>query len=304
MRPIMVAVGGDSGTGKTTLCRGLEEIFGQDRILTVCLDDYHALDRAQRKATGITALDPRANNFAAMEEDLATLRDGYPVMKPVYDHHDGTITGPEYVEPHPIIVVQGLFPLYTRTLRALFDVAVWLNPEEDLKIAWKIQRDSAQRGYTREQVRAEIELRQPDIRKHIAPQGRFADVTVEFVRPPAAAYDNAHLDARIVKSGRFAPLDYSQFTKSGYFRQHRAAQDGTLATILELDGACDEVTALALQDKIWSHMESHAHLRPDALGTFVDAQGARVSHTLALAQLVIARRVALVENELAMAAAV
>ena len=56
MRPIMVAVGGDSGTGKTTLCRGLEEIFGRERILTICLDDYHSLDRAQRKATGITAL--------------------------------------------------------------------------------------------------------------------------------------------------------------------------------------------------------------------------------------------------------
>lgn len=304
MRPIMVAVGGDSGTGKTTLCRGLEEIFGHDRILTICLDDYHSLDRQQRKATGITALDPRANNFAAMEEDLASLRDGFPVVKPVYDHHDGTICGPEYVEPRAIIVVQGLFPLYTRAMRTLFDVAVWLDPEEDLKVAWKIQRDSAQRGYTREQVRAEIELRQPDIRKHIAPQGRYADVTVQFFRPQGLAQDNAHLNARILKSGRFQPLDYSQFTKSGFFRQHRTAEEGLMRTTLELDGACDDVTAQALQDKIWSHMESHAHLRPDALGSFVDAQGPRVSHTLALAQLVIARRVALVENELAMAAAV
>lgn len=304
MRPIMVAVGGDSGTGKTTLCRGLEEIFGQDRILTICLDDYHSLDRLQRRATGITALDPRANNFAAMEEDLATLREGFPVLKPVYDHHDGTIAGPEYVRPRPIIVVQGLFPLYTRTLRALFDVAVWLNPEDELKVAWKIQRDSSQRGYTPEQVRAEIELRQPDIRKHIAPQGKFADVTVEFFRPGEPEYDNARLSARIIKSGRFTPLDYSKFIQSGFFRQHRIAEDGKSRTVIELDGACDDETALGLQDKIWSHMESHAHLRPQSLGTFVDAKGARISHTLALAQLVIARRVALVENELSMAAAV
>jgi ABC-type phosphate/phosphonate transport system ATPase subunit len=46
----MIAVGGDSGTGKSTLCRGLDRIFGADRISNVCLDDYHALDRAQRKA--------------------------------------------------------------------------------------------------------------------------------------------------------------------------------------------------------------------------------------------------------------
>lgn len=304
MRPIMVAVGGDSGTGKTTLCRGLEEIFGHDRILTICLDDYHSLDRRQRKATGITALDPRANNFAAMEDDLAALREGCGVLKPVYDHHNGTITGPEFIEPRPIVVVQGLFPLYTRALRALFDVAVWLNPEDELKIAWKIQRDCAQRGYTADQVRAEIALRQDDIRAHIAPQSRHADVTIEFFRPNAGEYDNAHLDARIVKSGRFAPLDYSEFTESGCFRQLRAWHNGVLATVLELEGACGDETAQALQDKIWSHMESHAHLRPEELGTFSDARGPRISHTLALAQLVIARRVALVENELHMAAAV
>jgi phosphoribulokinase len=300
----MVAVGGDSGTGKTTLCRGLEEIFGDERILTICLDDYHSLDRRQRKATGITALDPRANNFAAMEEDLAALRDGCGVLKPVYDHHDGTITGPEFVEPRPIVVVQGLFPLYTRTLRALFDVAVWLNPEDELKVAWKVQRDSTQRGYTPEQVRAEIALRQDDIQRHISPQARYADVTVQFLRPGAGAYDNARLDARIVKNGRFTPLDYSEFTQTGCFRQLRTSQDGVLTTVLELDGACDDDTAYALQDKIWSNMESHAHLRPEALGIFVDALGRRASHTLALAQLVIARRVALVENELHVGAAV
>ena len=51
-RPIMIAVGGDSGTGKTTLCRGLDKIFGADRIETICLDDYHSLDREQRKSVG------------------------------------------------------------------------------------------------------------------------------------------------------------------------------------------------------------------------------------------------------------
>ena len=46
-------------------------------------------------------------------------------------------------------------------------------------------------------------------------------------------------------------------------------------------------------------MDSHAHLRPDRLGEFRDGTGAtKVSHSLALAQLLIARRVVLVENEL------
>ena len=147
-RPIMIAVGGDSGTGKTTLCRGLDLIFGAERIETISLDDYHSLDREQRKAVGLTALNPRANNFAAMEEDMWALREGRAIDKPIYDHTDGTFKGPEHLEPKEIVVVQGLFPLYTRALRSLFDVTVWLDPETEIKAAWKIQRDTLQRGYS------------------------------------------------------------------------------------------------------------------------------------------------------------
>src|SRR5579884_1037030 len=212
MRPIMIAVGGDSGSGKTTLCRGLERIFGQDRILTICLDDYHSLDRTQRKAAGITALNPRANNFSKMAFDLWELREGRAVDKPIYDHHDGTIKGPERIKPHEFIVVQGLFPLYNTALRALFDVAVWLDPEIELKVAWKIQRDTAQRGYTENEVREEIEKRQPDIKAYIEPQAIFADVSVHFHRTPEwdERRDNARLSARIVKRGRIQPLDYTE----------------------------------------------------------------------------------------------
>jgi phosphoribulokinase len=300
----MIAVGGDSGTGKSTLSHGLEEIFGHDRIAAICLDDYHALDRVQRKAAGVTALDPRANNLAAMEEDLWQLREGNTIVKPVYDHTGGTFAAPEPVEPREFVVVQGLFPLYTRALRALFDVAVWLRPETELKVAWKVQRDMAHRGYAEAEVRAEIERRQPDIAQYIEPQARFADMVVEFHRPEdwETHRDNARLNARVIKGGQFRPLDYSEFLKDGGpLRQIRVASDHA-HTIVELDGHCDDRTARALQDKIWMHMASHVHLRKDVLGQFEDVRGLRTSHTLALAQLLIARRVALVEERYAKAA--
>jgi phosphoribulokinase len=302
----MIAVGGDSGTGKTTLCRGLDKIFGAHRIETICLDDYHALDRDQRKLVGLTALDPRANNFAAMEEDLSRLREGYSISKPVYDHGDGKIKGPETLEPKEIVVVQGLFPLYTRALRGLFDVTVWLDPETELKVAWKIQRDMTQRGYTEDQVRAEIEKRQPDIRAHISPQGAYADVTVRFSRPATWSTnpDDAHLTASIRKGGRFEPLDYSEFAStSTHLRQlETTGRHGHPETLIELDGQIADDVAVAVQDKIWAHMSSHAHLRPERLGEFNGPKGAQVSHSLALAQLLIARRVVLVENAILEAA--
>ena len=303
-RSIMVAVGGDSGTGKSTLCKGLDAIFGAERIVEICLDDYHALDRAQRKAVGLTALDPRANNFAAMEEDLWQLAHGNAVSKPVYDHTDGTFTAPETIEPREIVIVQGLFPLYTRALRALFDVTVWLDPQQDLKVAWKVQRDTSQRGYSEAEVRAEIAKRQPDIDAHIAPQEQWADLVVRFARPQTTT-DNAKLDAQITKGGRFAPLDYSHFaSRSTHLRQISGGEGPFPRTIIELDGDVDDATALAVQAEIWANMGTRSQdLQPAGLGVFSDAKGTRVSHTLSLAQLLIARRICLVLDGLAAAVA-
>ena len=75
-RPIFVAIGGDSGSGKSTLTAGGDWIFPADQMTTICLDDYHGLDRRERNLIGVTALDPRANNFALMENQLLDLKLG------------------------------------------------------------------------------------------------------------------------------------------------------------------------------------------------------------------------------------
>ena len=66
--PIFVGIGGDSGSGKSTLTAAFYELLGTERITSVCLDDYHSLDRRERSLIGVTPLNPRANNFALMEE--------------------------------------------------------------------------------------------------------------------------------------------------------------------------------------------------------------------------------------------
>ena len=125
---------------------------------------------------------------------------------------------------------------------------------------------------------------------------------MRFSRPPGWDQhpDNAHLTANIRKGGRFPALDYSEFASNAtHLRQlERTDENGFAETIIELDGRIAASVALSVQDKIWKHMGTHAHLRPARLGMISDANGTRSSHSLALAQLLIARRVCLVENEL------
>ncbi|MGZ6256112.1 MAG: phosphoribulokinase [Candidatus Limnocylindria bacterium] len=296
-RPLVIGIGGDSGTGKSTLTAGVYRIIGEDRITTLCLDDYHSLDRRERRLLGVTALDPRANDFFRMESQLLDLKRGKPILKPVYDHHDGTFGTPEEVVPREIVIVQGLHPFLVPGVRALFDLKVWLDPEVELKHRWKIQRDVAKRGYTQEAVVKEIEARRPDVEAYIAPQRRFADLVVRFHRPPASA-DDEHLSVRITTRSTLPSLNLDGVldqTPTGV--RSRSGQDaGRASHILEIDGRIDPGTVSDLEDRIWDHIGSrHQHLRhlaPEQFGDFAD--GALKTHhsdPLALTQLLLVHRV-------------
>jgi phosphoribulokinase len=161
-RVVIIGVAGDSGCGKSTFLKRITDLFGEDFVTVICLDDYHSLDRYQRKEQKVTALDPRANNFDLMYEQIKALKNGQAIDKPIYDHEDGLIKGPERIEPNHVIVVEGLHPLHDERVRELLDFSVYLDISDDVKIAWKIQRDMAERGHTYEDVLAAIESRRPD----------------------------------------------------------------------------------------------------------------------------------------------
>ena len=180
-RVVVIGVAGDSGCGKSTFLRRLSDLFGEELLTVICLDDYHSLDRKQRKETGITALDPRANNFDLMYEQIKALKSGRTVNKPIYNHETGMIDPSEGVKPNHIIVVEGLHPLYDERVRELIDFSVYLDISDEVKIAWKIQRDMAERGHRYEDVMAAINARRPDFNAYIEPQREFADVVLQVL---------------------------------------------------------------------------------------------------------------------------
>jgi phosphoribulokinase len=180
-RVVIIGVAGDSGVGKSTFLRRITDLFGEDFVTVICLDDYHCLDRKQRKETGITALDPRANNFDLMYEQIKALKSGQTIDKPIYNHETGNIDPPEKIEPNHIIVVEGLHPMHDERVRELLDFSVYLDISDDVKVAWKIKRDMAERGHTLQDVMAAIESRRPDFTAYIEPQKEFADVVIQVL---------------------------------------------------------------------------------------------------------------------------
>ncbi|MDP8932353.1 MAG: phosphoribulokinase [Actinomycetota bacterium] len=176
----MLAIAGDSGTGKTTITAGLVEALGRERITSVGADDYHRYDREERKSLPFTPLSPECNYIDIMEQHLQHLARGQPILKPVYDHDTGQLGRPEYIEPRQFVIVEGLLPLHTELARNCFDIKVFLNPPEEIRIAWKLARDTKKRGYTEDEVREDLKKREPESEKFIRPQRAYGDIVVRF----------------------------------------------------------------------------------------------------------------------------
>ena len=179
-RVFVFGIAGDSGSGKTTISRGIRRILGEEMVATFSMDDYHCLDREERKERNITPLHPDANQFDLLAEHLETLRRNEKINKPVYDHSTGKITGTVPFGPAPVIIVEGLHTLYTQRLRDQIDFKIFVDPSRSVKRLWKIRRDVGDRGYEATQVMAEILQREPDYKLYVDIQKIYAEIVIKI----------------------------------------------------------------------------------------------------------------------------
>ncbi len=291
-RPIILGIVGDSASGKTTLSEGIANILGPDRVVTLCTDDYHRCDRAERIKKGVSALNPKCNYIDILEQHIQLLRDGRPILKPIYNHGTGTLDRPVYVEPREFIIMEGLLGYSTRTMRDAYDVKVYTEPNEDLRIKWKIRRDCAERGYTEQQVLDSLAKRSEDCVEFVQPQRTFADMVVSFYPPEDRADETgAHLNVRHTLRPTLPHPDLSPILEAGAKKGLRLELardiDGKPVDVLEIAGNVDDARATAMGNLLWELIPEARHLREN-VGTFTDASNRQtLSHPLALSQLMI-----------------
>lgn len=291
-RPIILGIVGDSAAGKSTFAAGVAQILGEDRVTIIALDDYHKHSRAERRRLGLSALDPRANHMDIMEQHIRLLREGQPILKPVYDHTDGTLRAPVYVKPKDYVLIEGLLGYTTRAMRDCYDVKVYLEPEEDLRVTWKINRDTSQRGYHEAEVRQSLQGRGDLSEAWIRPQRTFADMVVQFVRPEGRSDEfGPNLVARHTLRPTLPHPDLSPILEGSKDKVTLTLArdiDGKPVDVLEISGDLDDKRAKAIEDLLWNLIPEASHLRAN-LGQFMDDREhrAKMSHPLALSQLLI-----------------
>ena len=282
-RPIILGVVGDSATGKTTITRGLVRMLGEKNVTHVAADDYHRYDRRQRADLGITPLHPDCNYVDIMERHFAELRAGNAILKPVYQHKDGTFGPPVYTKPNQFTVIEGLLGYHTQELRDCYDVRVFLAPPEELRRQWKVQRDCSRRGYTTDQVLEELDRREPDSELYIRPQQRWADLVVSF-RPGSKRGDQEHLDAEIVLRQGLEHPDLSDFSNDGTGIK---IDESESEHRLFVPGNIEPELGAAIEEAVWQRMHFASHLRSERLGEFTVGTELHRSESLAVVQVLV-----------------
>ena len=182
-KPFVIGIAGDSGSGKDTLARSLQGLFGNHSVAHLSGDNYHLWDRHKPMWQFMTHLNPRANDLEGFGNDLITLIHGRPVHTGHYDHKSGKMSRPGKINPNDFIVASGLHSLYRTSLRECYDIAIYLDIDEGLRKFYKINRDTNERGQTVPQVLNGLFRRESDSAKFIRPQIQYA--TVVFSLRPA-----------------------------------------------------------------------------------------------------------------------
>ena len=177
-RAKVIAIAGDSGSGKSTLCGLIRPLFLFDKVLEYETDRYHKWERGDVHWKTTSHLHPNANHLEKLEDDTFNLKIGNTVLAVDYDHATGTFTSPQPVEPKENILLCGLHTLYTKQLRDLSDLKIYLDTSEQLKVQWKLERDTAVRNQSPEEVLAKIASRREDFRNHVDPQKEHADIII------------------------------------------------------------------------------------------------------------------------------
>jgi phosphoribulokinase len=282
-RPVMLAIAGDSGTGKTTVTQGLAEALGPERITSVGADDYHRYDREERKDKPFTPLSPECNYVDIMEQHLEHLALGEPILKPIYNHDTGELERPEYVEPREFVI-------YTDKARACFDISVYLDPPEEIRIAWKLARDTKKRGYTEDEVREDLKKREPESEEFIRPQRAYADIVVRFA--PIEERDETADDPLSATLLLRPTIDHPELhnilgddTAQAMHLKLARDDDGKPVDAVHIHSYADPEITKKVENAIWEELGVDAPL-PEALGR-LDPDDDTRDEPLALTQLVL-----------------
>merc|ERR1712107_302971 len=177
---------------------------------------------------------------------------------------------PELIEPNKVMVFEGLHPIYDEKARSQLDLGIYIDIVNKVKFAWKIERDVAERGWTEEQVKEDIEKRLPDFAQYVDPQKKDADVVLRYEPSDKGL---PYLKVKLIqkKGGAFPAITLKKdLTLTGSeagatLKMYDDEWFGSEVTVVEMDGEIDMNNMEAQLKGIEDNIEGLASESPTEL---------------------------------------
>ena len=179
--PLVIGIAGGTGSGKTTLAAGLvNELGGGVALLE---HDWYYRDRSgmsEREREDVNYDEPAALDNALLAEHLAELRAGRAVECPQYDFATHTRkSATRRVAPASIVAVEGILLFAIPELCSAFDLRVFVDTDDDIRLLRRIARDIVERKRDIASIEHQYySTVRPMHVQHVAPSKRHAHLVV------------------------------------------------------------------------------------------------------------------------------
>ena len=178
---LVIGIAGGSGSGKTTLMKNLVQKFQAD-VAVVSHDNYYKRhdEMTYEQRCQINYDEPAAFDTELMVQHLQQLREGKPVLCPVYDYtvHNRSDETVE-IEPKRVIIVEGILIFADEALREQMDIRVFVDTDADVRLCRRIKRDVNKRGRTLESVLTQYQQTvKPMHEKYVEPSKKVSHLVV------------------------------------------------------------------------------------------------------------------------------
>jgi uridine kinase len=182
MLPVLVGIAGGTGSGKTTVAMKLVQAMPQDRAALIQHDWYYRdrshLTPEQRERLNFDEPDALENDL--LLTDLIALKAGRQIHCPQYDFATHTRRAERVpVPPRTIIVVEGILLFAVASLRSVFDLRLFVDTDDDIRLLRRIRRDIEERGRDIQSIQTQyLQSVRPMHQQYVAPSRAAAHLII------------------------------------------------------------------------------------------------------------------------------
>lgn len=185
----LIAIAGLSCSGKSTLANLLAERFSAP---VIALDDYYLpfTDLTLGERTKLNFDAPEMLDFPLLVQDLERLQSGESIEVPIYDFVEFT-RGVETrrLGPSGVVILEGQYSLFSSSVNRLAQTRVFLDVDPMVCLRRRIQRDTVQRGRTKDEVQWRFMRHvMPMYERYVGPSQVQSNLVVKDADDPETAF--------------------------------------------------------------------------------------------------------------------